>query len=122
MQPRTYAEFWPIYVGAHRHPVSRGLHYLGTSMALSAFIYGLASGTYLWMLVAPLLGYGPAWFAHFVVEGNRPATFGHPLWSLASDFRMLSLALRGRMADEVIRLYGSANPPPDAPLRVRSSR
>jgi len=122
MQPRTYAEFWPIYVGAHRNPISRGLHYVGTSVAISAFVGGLASGVYIWAILAPLFGYGPAWFGHFVVEGNKPATFGHPLWSLASDFRMLSLALRGRMADEVTRLYGSPNPPPDAPLRVQSSR
>ncbi len=122
MQPRSYAEFWPIYVGAHRNPISRALHYLGTTAALVAVFYGLLAGDYMWVIAAPVLGYGPAWFGHFVVEGNRPATFGHPLWSLASDLRMLSLAVRGRMAEEVTRLYGSANPPPDAPLRVRPSR
>ena len=30
-------------------------------------------------------------------EGNRPETFGHPLWSLASDLRMLALAATLRL-------------------------
>jgi len=69
----------------------------------------------LFLLATPVVGYGPAWIGHFFIEGNRPATFGHPLWSLRADFKMLSLALRGRMADEVTRIYGSPHPAPDAP-------
>jgi hypothetical protein len=59
----------------------------------------------LWLLAgAPLLGYGFAWYAHFFVEGNRPATFGHPFWSLAADYRMLWLVLTGRMGAELEKL------------------
>jgi hypothetical protein len=53
------------------------------------------------LLVAPVCGYGPAWIAHFFVERNRPATFNHPLWSLAADFVMLGKMIVGTMDDEV---------------------
>jgi hypothetical protein len=58
-----------------------------------------------WLLLTPIVGYGPAWVGHFVVEGNMPATFKHPVWSLRADLKMLTMALQGKMGAEVERLY-----------------
>lgn len=113
---QTYAEFWPYYVGEHRSPTGRGLHYLGTGLALATATTAAVTATGWLVAVAFVMGYGPAWIAHFFIEHNRPATFKYPLWSLISDFKMLGLALRGKMSDEVVRLYGSRAPEADAPL------
>ncbi len=99
---RSYEEFWPYYVAQHRRPVTRAWHFVGTTLVLAA----LASGVVVspkWALVAPLVGYGPAWIGHFFFEKNRPATFLYPRWSLRGDFRMYRLMLTGRMAGEVRR-------------------
>jgi hypothetical protein len=114
----SFEEFWPFYVGEHRHPVSRALHYAGTSMAVGTIAAAAITWNPAWLLATPVVGYGPAWIGHFIIEGNKPASFKYPLWSLRADFKMLGLALRGRMSDEVVRLYGSTHPAPEAPLLV----
>lgn len=101
---QSFAEFWPYYVGEHRSPVCRGLHYFGTSLALLTATTAAVTGTGWLVAVALVLGYGPAWVGHFLIEHNRPATFKYPAWSLLSDFKMLGLAVRGRMGAEVVRL------------------
>ncbi len=118
---QSFEAFWPYYVGEHRSPINRGLHYLGTTGALAILVAGLTVGPLWLVLLMGVSGYGGAWFGHFVVERNRPATFTYPLYSLRGDFRMLRYAVMGRMRAEVIRLYGSAHPAPDAPLLSASS-
>ena len=99
----TYREFWPQYLALHADQWSRALHYGGTLAAAAALILAAATWDWRWLLAAPVLGYAPAWLGHVAFEGNRPATFGHPLWSLWSDFRMLALFLTGRLAGEIAR-------------------
>ncbi len=51
-----------------------------------------------WVLFAiPVAGYGFAWVGHFFFEGNRPATFSHPFYSLAADFVLFRDILVGRI-------------------------
>jgi hypothetical protein len=99
----TYPEFWQVYLAAHTDPRSRCMHYSGTILAVMALgIAGLLQD-WRWLIAAPVAGYAFAWFGHFVFEHNRPATFGHPTWSLFSDFRMLGLFLSGRLDRELKR-------------------
>ena len=99
----TYGEFWRLYLRAHSRASTRWLHYAGSLLAVVALVAGVATLDWRWLLAAPLIGYGFAWTAHVAIEGNRPQTFGHPLWSLVSDFRMLLLWLTGRLAPELTK-------------------
>ena len=112
----TFEAFWPYYLGEHRMPACRGVHYVGSLAAPLTLVAALTTGNLWLLLLIPICGYGPARVGHFIIEKNRPATFTYPVWSLLGDYKMLGLALRGKMADEVTRLYGSASPHKDAPL------
>lgn len=97
----TYAEFWRRYLAAHADPRTRGLHYFGTTLAVLSLGAAVTQRDWRWLLAAPVAGYGSAWLGHLVFEHNKPETFGHPGWSLISDFRMLGLFLAGRLGHEL---------------------
>jgi hypothetical protein len=102
MDIRSFADFWPHYVRAHSREKTRLLHAVGSVLAL--VLVGVSFAVSLWFLIAvPLVGYAFAWYGHFFVEHNKPATFGHPFYSLVADYRMLFLMMAGRMDDEVAR-------------------
>jgi hypothetical protein len=93
----SFREFYPYYLGQHANRISRRLHVSGTLLALLLAGGALVSGRWLLLLAVPLAGYLPAWLGHFFFEGNSPATFSYPLYSLRGDFAMLADVLTGRM-------------------------
>jgi hypothetical protein len=94
----SFAEFFPYYLAEHSSPANRALHYAGSLSVVFALVYGLATLNVWVLLGLPLIGYGPAWVGHFLIEKNRPATFLYPKWSLWGDFKMLGLFLSGRLS------------------------
>ena len=79
------------------------MHYVGSVLAALSLIAGIFFLDWRFIVAVPVIGYGFAWAAHFGVEHNRPATFGHPFWSLACDYRMLFLFLTGRLSPHLAR-------------------
>jgi hypothetical protein len=101
--PRTFSDFWPIYVLAHRQPLTRIFHSTGTLIGWAILAAAIALRRPWFILLALVVPYSLAWFSHFFVEHNRPATFGHPLWSWLADQKMVALVLAGKMSQEVNR-------------------
>lgn len=94
---QTFEAFWPYYLGEHRNPTCRHLHFVGTTLAVVQVVLAIVTLTPLFVLGALISGYFWAWIGHFFVEKNRPATFTYPLWSLAADFKMWAWMLRGKL-------------------------
>lgn len=103
MNFRSMDEFWPFYMNQHSKPATRRWHFVGTLSSILCLIYALVFNWW-FLFCVPLFGYGMAWYSHFYVEGNIPATFGHPIWSLLCDWRMFGLMLTGQMDREIKRL------------------
>jgi hypothetical protein len=98
-EPRfnTYDKFFTFYLQEHANPRNRLMHAAGTLLGLCTVVVPFVVGHRWYALLWPVVAYGFAWTGHFVIEGNKPATFGHPFWSFISDFRMLGLMLTGRL-------------------------
>jgi hypothetical protein len=100
----NYSDFWDFYIQEHSKPLTRLLHFVGTALGLILLVWFIWSGRWYFFPLFLVVGYAFAWFAHFVVEKNRPATFKYPFWSFISDFKMMGYMLKGRMSDEVSRV------------------
>ena len=94
---RSFADFYPHYLAEHSKRTTRRLHFAGTLLVILTLLYALATQRWGLLFLMPVFGYGLAWVGHFAVEKNRPATFKHPLYSLAGDFVMFKDMLTGRI-------------------------
>jgi hypothetical protein len=93
----SFGAFYPFYLSQHAVPACRWLHFGGTSAVVANLTYALVTQTWLLIPLSLVLGYGPAWVGHFIIEKNRPATFTYPLWSLMGDFKMWGSMLKGKL-------------------------
>lgn len=101
---KTYAEFWDFYVAEHSQPLTRLFHFIGTSLGIVLLVWIFRTGNFLYLPLCFATGYAFAWFSHFVIEKNKPATFKYPLWSFISDYKMMFYMLTGKMNAEVERV------------------
>ncbi len=94
----SFRSFYPYYLGEHKHPTCRRLHFAGSMLiVLVVLAVGLRWLAPWWLFSLPVIGYGFAWLGHFGFEKNRPATFKHPFYSLAGDWVMFKDMLTGKI-------------------------
>jgi len=97
---QSFAEFYPHYLSEHTDPRCRALHYIGSTLVIALLLFALVTGRYATLWLLPIVGYGFAWFGHFFIEHNRPATFQYPLYSFIGDWVMLKDFLLGRFKED----------------------
>src|SRR5690349_8392113 len=100
----AYADFWRLYLDAHRRPATRGMHYAATLVGAAS---ALASGLLDEVLLAPLgilVAVGLAVGSHRFIEHNRPLIRINPFYGALCDLRMMWLAMTGGLPREYARL------------------
>lgn len=83
---RPFPRFYEYYLGEHRDPTCRLLHFIGSWLVIAVVLAAIVSRRPIVLVGAPVVGYGFAWIGHFFFERNRPATFRQPWYSLAADW------------------------------------
>ena len=95
----SFDDFYPFYLSQHSKRGTRLMHFAGTALGAAIGIKALAIGPRREIIAAPIVSYGCAWLSHFLIEHNKPATWGEPLYSLRGDLTMLYEMARGRDAE-----------------------
>ena len=91
-------KFYDFYLNEHQNIACRRLHFAGSSFGLLGLAKSVKNRSAKPLLKGIAAGYACAWVGHFFFEKNKPASFKFPLQSFASDFRMYSDVLRGRLS------------------------
>lgn len=104
---QSFEEFWPYYLAAHRKPETRALHMLGTTVGLVGIATWFKTGRKSYLAAGIAGSYGSAWLGHLAFEGNEPAAFENPVWSLEGDLKMYKLWLTGELNAEIKRVLGN---------------
>ncbi len=103
-KPQNFTEFWDFYVAEHSAHQTRALHFIGSTLGILILALLIVKGIWYLFPLALVPSYGLAWYSHFFIEHNRPATFKYPLWSFIGDWKMVWLMLTGKMSREVERV------------------
>ncbi len=94
----SFEEFYPYYISQHSRRGTRMVHFFGTLAGAGIAVNAVVRGPRRSLLLAPVVGYGAAWLSHFLIEKNKPASWGYTLYSFQGDWKMLSDIARGRDA------------------------
>jgi hypothetical protein len=100
---QTFEAFWPFYLGEHSLPLTRTLHFIGTTIAALLIVSAVVTMSPAPLLGALFSGYLWAWVSHYFVEKNRPATFTYPAWSFIADWKMWAFMATRKLDAELKR-------------------
>jgi len=102
-------DFWPYYVTAHANPLNRKLHFWGTHNLFFWLTVAVWRRSPKLLVFAVISSYAFAWFGHFFIEKNRPATLDYPILSALGELRMYLKMWQGQMDAEVTRYVQTQN-------------
>jgi hypothetical protein len=91
----SFDAFWAGYLHHHRHPITRRLHFTGSSICLLGFAATAAFGSLWPSILAVALGYLFAFGGHWWIDRTRPLTFRHPLLAGLCNWRLFGLECLG---------------------------
>lgn len=107
----TFQQFWRLYLDAHRHPGTRGVHYSATAIGALTAGLSIALDEVLFVVGGIPLAVAMAVSSHWWIEHNQPLIKVNAFYGAIADMRMCWLAITGNLANEYERL-GLGSPAP----------
>jgi hypothetical protein len=98
--------YWNGYLWHHRHPTTRLLHRIGSSVCLFGLGATLVGAGWEWVPLSIVVGYALSFAGHYLVEGNRPLTLKHPVRAAICNWVMFVYEMMYSVEDALRRLEG----------------
>lgn len=108
LEMSKFEAFWVDYLRAHSRRSTRVCHYIATFWGVTVGFYGIFTLQPLFVLAGIAGGYIIAVGSHYVFEGSPPLVARSAWMGAVSDFRVIWLALTGRLDAEFDK-YGLEN-------------
>lgn len=84
----NFEEFYTFYKSIHENPRVRFWHSVGQFLFFAYALAAILHHNWTLILWGLFTSYTVAWLSHKIFDGNSPATWRHPLWSLKAGGRM----------------------------------
>lgn len=109
----SFQEFWRLYLDVHRHPLTRGMHYLATTVGILATLLAIYHHQPLFCAAGIAFAVVMAVTSHWWVEHNEPLIRVNAFYGALADLKMCWLAITGGVNAEYRRLdLGAPAPRP----------
>lgn len=99
-----FHEFWRLYLDAHRHPLTRGMHYSATVVGIITTALAILHQQPLFCAAGIAFAVVMAVTSHWFVERNQPLIRVNAFYGALADLRMCWLAINGGIGAEYARL------------------
>ena len=102
---RTFKDFWPRYLRAHRSRASQAFHLGGVLLSIALAAALLSCGMIFFLVLAIIPAQIGAAIGHKLSPRKEdPAVEDHPDWAALADLRMCALLVTGRLGREASKL------------------
>ncbi|KAG5509873.1 hypothetical protein JKF63_07518 [Porcisia hertigi] len=97
ISPSNHKEFHLYYLAKHSKIWTRRLHLIGTVVSVFGVVVSAVRANIIAAFGSVVAGVAICWVGDAVVEHTQPTAFKYPIWSVASNFKMVSSMLKGDM-------------------------
>lgn len=99
----TFDDFWLDFLRAHSKPGTRAFHYAGMIAAILLGVLFAMTGQVYLLILAILAPYVFGFASHALIQGNKPVSLKHPVYSVRGALKMFGLWAAGRLSPELAR-------------------
>ncbi|KAK7198963.1 hypothetical protein NESM_000863700 [Novymonas esmeraldas] len=94
----NHKEYHIYYMAKHTKAWTRRAHLIGTAVGVIGVAASAARVDAVGAAVSAVVGVVVCWAGDILVEQTQPTSFSRPIWSVMSNFKMVTAMLKGDLS------------------------